>query len=435
MLFIILSFLIFRAADLVIVSFATKIIPCLGRFAYIEVVRDSNLPRLISSLANFDGVYYIRIAIQGYSQYEQAFFPLYPMLIKILSPIFANNHLLAGLVISNVSFLLGLIVFIKYLKTRGVDDEGKTRYRVSHSGGNPPPIKSGDSQVVRNRYLRFSFWPVLLLVLFPTSFFFGAVYTEGLFFFLAVSSLYFAKKEKYFLAGIFAFLASLTRLLGVFLIIPFLFTLWPKRSRVLGSYGPKVFLLLFPLLGFLTYSLYLFKTTGDPFSFFSSLSAFGTQRSTHLVLLPQVYFRYFKIFLTAGHNFQYFISLFEFIVFNLVFFIVILNLLASLRSGLASLRSGFQDLHLKQMLNRVQHDKKPLNYDRIGLGLFSLINLLLPTATGSFSSIPRYVLLSFSFFIFIGEMKNNYIKIFLAVLFFVFHIIILGFFTQGYFVS
>jgi len=143
MLFIILSFLIFRAADLVIVSFATKIIPCLGRFAYIEVVRDSNLPRLISSLANFDGVYYIRIAIQGYSQYEQAFFPLYPMLIKILSPIFANNHLLAGLVISNVSFLLGLIVFIKYLKTRGVDDEGKTRYRVSHSGGNPPPINRG----------------------------------------------------------------------------------------------------------------------------------------------------------------------------------------------------------------------------------------------------------------------------------------------------
>jgi len=415
-----LFFLIFRVVDFVIISFATKIIPYLGGFAYIEVVRDSNLPKLISSLANFDGVYYVRIATQGYSQFEQAFFPLYPLLIKILSPVFTNNRLLTGLIISNLSFLLGLFVFVKYLH-----ETQSTKHKADKTGVEMEGLPAARSSIVSifERALTGgksrqdpSVWIVLFLLVFPTSFFFGAVYTEGLFFLLVISSLYFVKKERYILAGIFAFLASLTRLLGVFLIIPFLFTLWPKRSRVLKSYGPKVLLLLFPLLGLLTYSLYLFKTTGDPFFFLTAQPAFGANRSTHLIFLPQVYFRYFKIFLTAQPNFQYFISAFEFVIFNLVFIVLVFDLLRNLKIGL-----GFKF--------RIS------NFDRLGLNLFSLINLVLPTLTGTFLSIPRFALLSLSFFIFLGQIKNLYLKIFLAIIFFIFHIVTLGFFAQGYFVS
>ena len=72
-----------------------------------------NLPNWIFALANFDGLHYIFIARDGYVQYEQAFFPLYPLSIKFLTPLFFNNQLLTGLLISNVSFFLGLFFSYK----------------------------------------------------------------------------------------------------------------------------------------------------------------------------------------------------------------------------------------------------------------------------------------------------------------------------------
>jgi hypothetical protein len=76
-----------------------------------------------------------------------------------------------------------------------------------------------------------------------------------------------------------------------------------------------------------------------------------------------------------------------------------------------------------------------LNHDRLALNIFSLANLLLPTLTGTFSSIPRYALLSVSIFIFLSQIKNNWIKITMAIIFLIFHILVLGFFGQGYFIS
>lgn len=102
-----------------------KFIPYLGFFPYKELLEDYHLPSFISSFANFDGVHYLILAKQGYSQYEHAFFPLYPLLIKLLTPIFFGNALLTGLIISNVSFLLGLIIFYKYLRMVFADKEAR----------------------------------------------------------------------------------------------------------------------------------------------------------------------------------------------------------------------------------------------------------------------------------------------------------------------
>jgi len=198
-LLILLLFSIWRIFDFLIIFFSQKVIPYLGFFSYKDDLPGFNLPNWLSSLANFDGIHYIKIAKNGYSQYEQAFFPLYPILIKFLTPFFFNNQLLTGVIISNVSFLLGLFIFIKYLRLLSTN----------------------------SNYFQ-PFITVFFLILFPTSFFFGAVYTEGLFFLLIVSTLYFLKKESYPLVTIFAFLASLTRLVGVFLIIPILFHLIQK---------------------------------------------------------------------------------------------------------------------------------------------------------------------------------------------------------------
>jgi len=49
----------------------------------------------------------------------------------------------------------------------------------------------------------FDTWVLFFILTFPTSFFFGAVYTEGLFFLLFALTLYFLKKENYWLVSLF----------------------------------------------------------------------------------------------------------------------------------------------------------------------------------------------------------------------------------------
>ena len=78
---------------------------------------------------------------------------------------------------------------------------------------------------------------------------------------------------------------------------------------------------------------------------------------------------------------------------------------------------------------------KILDYDRLGLNLFSFANIILPTLTGTLSSVPRYALMSLSVFIFLGEIKKTRIKILMGALFFILHVVLLSFFIQGYFVG
>src|SRR3990167_3950249 len=144
---VLLFFIAFRLADWLISYLAPFFIPFLGFFPYKEIAAQYNLPKFLTAFANFDGAHYLLIAKNGYTQYQQAFFPLYPLLIRWLSPFFLNNHLLTGLLISNVSFLLGLYFFSKYLKL-----------------------------AINNQQL--TIWSIVFLLVFPTSFFFGAVYTE-----------------------------------------------------------------------------------------------------------------------------------------------------------------------------------------------------------------------------------------------------------------
>ena len=364
-------FIIWRVLDFLAIYFAPIFIPYLGFFPYKELLVDFNLPHWLSSLANFDGLHYLLIARQGYSQWEQAFFPLYPLLIKLLTFVI-NNSLVVALIISNLCFLAGLFVLTKLVEKKQAP------------------------------------WLLVFLLAFPTSFFFGAVYTEGLFFLLFVLALYFFKKQKYLPAGFVAIFSSLTRLIGVFLIIPAFFQ-WLSKRKGLATVAA-------PLVGLGIYCLYLFKTTGDPLFFLTSQPVFGANRSASLVLLPQVVWRYIKIFITAAPNFQYFVSWLEFSIFFLVFIVLVLDLFIHLR------------------FNR-NFEVKIEDYDRIGLNLFSFANLLLPTLTGTFSSVPRYALFSLSFFLYLTEFKNIWAKMIVALVFLILHVILLGFFSQGYFIS
>jgi Gpi18-like mannosyltransferase len=355
----------------------------LGFFPYHEILTDYKFPEWVSAFANFDGVHYLLISQQGYSQYEQAYFPLYPLLTSLLSLV-TKNVLLSGLIISNVSFLIGLYV-LKMLHAR-----------------------------LFPKYKNEFVWLILFILSFPTAFFFGAIYTEGLFFLLCISSLYFLDSKKYTYAMIAATLASLTRLIGVFLIIPFVFHFisinrlsdWKKTIPELRSH---FFLLISPLGGFLAYCGYLWITVKDPLFFFHAQPIFGANRSTHLITLPQVYFRYIKIFITAAHDFRWFVSLFEVVTFTFVFVVLLFDFISLLKT-----KGGKMTL---------------------GISIFSLINIILPTLTGTFSSIPRYALFSLSLFFVLAHMKSAWKKYALFFIFVTLHIALLALFIQGYFIG
>ena len=328
-----------------------KFIPYLGFFPYKEEL--NNLwPAVLRPLASFDGIHYILIAKRGYMQYEQAFFPLYPNLIQSMGKLWLFN----GVFISVFSFIFGLFVWSKYLKILKLNEKNILWY-----------------------------W-----IIFPTAFYFGTVYTESLFFLLAGLTLLFAAKNKYLWAIIAGILAAQTRIIGLALVIPIF---WQNRKKWWMALGP--------IIGFLSYCFYLWKTTGDPLMFYHSQSMFGANRvSGKIILLPQVMWRYFKIFIYASHDFKYFIAILEFAVLILCLYLLI-----------------------KQLLRK--------RTKLLGLNLFSWIVIILPTLTGTLSSLPRYVLMAPAIFIELGEKDNKIIKYIFGILF----VLLLGFFVRGYFVS
>lgn len=359
---------------------------------------------------NMDGVHYTSIAQNGYFQYEQAFFPGYPFLIRLFSRGLGLDPSWVGFILSNIFALINGLLLYKLLESYFKPDN------LRHSGESR--AQSRDDSRIENK----SFWSIIFLFAFPTSFFFSAVYTESFFLFLILSAFYFSHKQKYLLAGIFGALASFTRLVGIFLFPALLIEWWLISKKNLNSQcanaltrqcanllkqpfnhltiKPLLCLSLIPL-GLLSYIYYLYISIGDPLFFFHSQPFFGAGRSgDRIILLPQVIFRYLKIFTTASLNYDYFIAILEILSLLLVIYLLLKNL-----------------------------KKIPLSWR-----VFSWLSLITPTLTGSLSSMPRYILTIFLLYYLLSQ-QSKIVRYILLILFITLQIILTSFFLQGYFVA
>lgn len=363
--------------------------PSTSGFPYREfILRYTSVPT-IGALANFDGVQYLVIADHdAYYQYQQAYFPLFPLLIKVVGTVIGGKLLYGGLVVSIFGLFCGLILLRKLLSLL------------------PEKNRSVWSSTV-------------YLLLLPGSFFFVSVYTESLFLALFCGTLLLLNRKQYVLAAVTACLLGMTRLVGVFVVIPIVvyFTfpyLGEKRmgiNRFIQSLKPvHLLVILSPLVGLLIYMAYLHITVGDPLAFIHAQKAFNNNRSTSIVLLPQVLYRYFKILTTARLDIAYVVASVEIGVF--ITYIALL------------VRQFYRYFVLKR-------DAHWLSW---GILLFSITNLLLPTLTGTLSSIPRYGLLSLAVLIEINQ-SSRVVKLLLSVVFSVINLLMLVLFAQGYFVS
>jgi hypothetical protein len=317
----------------------------IGRFPYI--------------LANFDGVHYMNIATRGYVT-EGAFFPLYPLLIK-LSPFWF------GIIISNLSILIAVYFLVRLLR---IDYPRKTIA-----------------------------WTIIFLLVFPTAFFFHAVYSESLFLLLVILSFYLARQGRWFWALVVAMFLCATRLVGIF-IVPALMVEWWQQKRD-WRFLPLLFL---PSLSTIGYSLFNYYKWGDWLYFLHAHGQLANGRSTDSIIFPgQTLFRYWKILTTISPQvYEWWIALLELGVFV---------------GGCYLLYLGF-----KQKI-------------RLPYLVFSGLCFFLPALSGTFSGLPRYLIVCFPVFIVLGAVKSRVIKIFLATIFFVLQIILLTFFARGYFVA
>ena len=231
------TFVVTRLPIIVIAELAFVLI---GQRAGHHVATSDN--PLLAVWGRWDSVHYLRIAHSGYYGTDMAFFPLYPYLIKFLTPL-AGNGLVAGLLISNVAFFFGLLYFYKLV-------EHQYTRAVAHRA-------------------------VFYVSIFPTAIFFSAVYTEALFFALTVASFYYIREHKWLAAGILGFFASLSRVEGVLLFLPLAIEVFspsplqalrdlvrrPERTlKILAGAA------LIPL-GLLTYMALLWVIRGDPLYF------------------------------------------------------------------------------------------------------------------------------------------------------------------------
>ena len=195
----------------------------------------------VDKLIKWDAHWYTYIAGHGYTAQSIVFFPAIIVFMKILA-IFGLNFAVAGLIICNLFAFLSF--WMMYLTFQLDLSEEKVKYAL------------------------------LAYAVMPTSFFLNSIYTESIFITASLACVYFARVGKWGYAGMAGALATLTRNLGIFLVLFLLYELLKSHPPLHKRNYAAFSLLLLPgaLLVFMIYNYYLL---GNPIAFFASQQGWG----------------------------------------------------------------------------------------------------------------------------------------------------------------
>jgi Gpi18-like mannosyltransferase len=164
--------------------------------------------------ARWDSEWYLLISAEGYDvgnqlaalglDYERSatagFLPLYPTLIRALTPIF--GAIAAAVLISNICLFLSLVLLDRLLRLEVGGETGETAGLAACTA----------------------------LLLHPSSLFLSAVYAESLFLVLSIGVFLGARSGRFAIAGVLGGLAALTRPFGVLLVVPLVGEWWAWRG-------------------------------------------------------------------------------------------------------------------------------------------------------------------------------------------------------------
>ena len=201
---------------------------------------------ILRSLTQWDGDWFVGIARNGYhveafgdtGYHDYAFFPLYPMLVRVLALPWPNLIGLVAIALNLVLLAIALVLLVRLARPHL---------------GEPRAIRAA-----------------ALLALFPFSFVFSMAYSETLNLVLIVASFLAVERGAAGRAGVFFGLASLTRAQTASYLLPLLLASrlrGPKRWRWLAlGLGP---------LATLSYIVWVAFFTGSPNGYFGSYAAWG----------------------------------------------------------------------------------------------------------------------------------------------------------------
>lgn len=207
---------------------------------------------LHSQFTRWDAGHYVKLVEQGYAGYQEngqhlflVFYPMYVWAVRAVR-LLVPSTVAAGLLVSVLSFAGGCC-FV---------------YRTA--------AKRLGQQTARDS--------LILLSLFPFSFFYGTVMTEGLFLLTTSAACYYALERRWLLYGLWGALAALTRMTGVLVLVPaavelldelrpFERPLAQSLKRALPGFIKRLPLLVMPLLGSGAYLLLNLYVDGDPLAF------------------------------------------------------------------------------------------------------------------------------------------------------------------------
>ncbi|MCW4045053.1 MAG: mannosyltransferase family protein [Candidatus Bathyarchaeota archaeon] len=193
----------------------------------------------MNMFAKWDGPHYMFIAEHGYvNEGDPAnfivFFPLYPLLVRLVTFDFAYINL-TGLLVSNVFSIAAAVYLFRLAKLDYCDDVAEKA--------------------------------VLFLFVFPTAYFLSAVFTESLFLTLVIASLYYARGGRWGFAGVLGLLASLTRLAGVLMLLVLAVEYLHQKEWKPKAADLRLLWAGLPVLGFFVYLLINYAVTGGFFTF------------------------------------------------------------------------------------------------------------------------------------------------------------------------
>lgn len=178
-----------------------------------------------------------------------------------------------------------------------------------------------------------------------------------------------------------------------------------KKSRFfLQRYWPQISWLVISCIGLVIYMTFLNHEFHDPFYFLHIQSSFGGGRQSSFVLYPQVVWRSVKIL----HDIRPFDL--KYLTYTQEFLFGTLGLVCVLAS---------------------------FKFVRLSYAVFSLCAFLVPPLTGSFSSMPRYTLVSFSIFIMLATLlqKRRFLQYLYFLSFAVYLVLNTVLFIQGYWIA
>ena len=209
---------------------------------------DGRTDLLFNTFSQWDAGWYLNIADNGYrGEQSAAFFPLYPLTVRAVAVV-TRSPVVAGVLVSLLAGGIAAVLLARLARPL-LGDQG-----------------ARDT--------------VLYLALYPVSFVFTAVYSDGLFLAFALGSFLAALRGRSLTAGLLGALAVGTRLIGLALIPPLALLLW-RRGDLRGSVARLAPLLLIPV-PILLFAWHLERAIGDWRAFYRAQTAYWLRQTPTL---------------------------------------------------------------------------------------------------------------------------------------------------------